>query len=90
MMKPSQEHPRCVCHPLEVGARNQIGFRWSSTTLLKRAMTLGGLLLVAVLSTSTALKADPPWYDDRRDLLWYKDDVQDLRSVKTERDWLDA
>ena len=42
-------------------------------------------ILFAAIGRSSA--ADPPWYDDRNDLLWYKDDNAKLQPVKTERDW---
>ncbi len=46
------------------------------------------LILVVVLTAiGRSAAADPPWYDDRKDLLWYKDDAGKLQSVKTEKDW---
>jgi dienelactone hydrolase/outer membrane protein assembly factor BamB len=38
-------------------------------------------------TVSKCAATDPPWYDDRIDLLWYKDDAGRLRQVKTEADW---
>ncbi|MFO0878171.1 MAG: alpha/beta hydrolase family protein [Gemmataceae bacterium] len=49
-------------------------------------VVLAGIFLAALMSNSTTA-ADPPWYDDRKDLLWYKDDAGKLQPVKTERDW---
>ena len=34
------------------------------------------------------LAGDPPWYDNRTDLLWYKDDQGRLQRVKSAQDWV--
>src|SRR4051812_36258114 len=47
------------------------------------------LLLVAclLLPADRCWAADAPWYEDRKDLLWYKDDRRQLQPVKGEQDW---
>lgn len=43
--------------------------------------------LFAVLATCSAFSAEPPWYDDRRDLLWFQDDAGRLQPVRSPEDW---
>jgi dienelactone hydrolase len=57
------------------------GLPWS-------ARKSAAVFLVVLFTTSTALKADPPWYDDRHDLLWFRDDAGRLQPVQSEQDWL--
>ena len=46
------------------------------------------LILAPLLAAPVPrVAADPPWYDDRKDLLWYKDDAGKLQPVKTAKDW---
>lgn len=51
-------------------------------------MKLPLLILIIVLAvTGRGFAADPPWYDDRKELLWYKDDSGKLQPVKSEQEW---
>ena len=45
------------------------------------------IVFAAFFSVATVVKADPPWYDDRKDLLWFKDEQGKLQPVKTAQDW---
>jgi dienelactone hydrolase len=45
------------------------------------------ILLAALLFASSTLKAAPPWYDDRHDLLWFQDSAGELQPVKSEQNW---
>lgn len=52
---------------------------------MKHALTLLAALLLAVEARCQA--GDPPWYDDRKDLLWYQDEEGKLQPVKSEQHW---
>jgi dienelactone hydrolase len=45
------------------------------------------LVFTILLAIGRSPAAEPPWYDDRKDLLWYKDEAGKLQPVKTEADW---
>ncbi len=53
--------------------------------MTKQTFTLLTALLLAAEACCQA--ADPPWYDDRQDLLWYQDEQGKLQPVKSEQDW---
>ncbi|MFM7058753.1 MAG: alpha/beta hydrolase [Planctomycetota bacterium] len=48
------------------------------SALLILSLSLPGVFLAV---------ADPPWYDDRKNLLWFQDEAGQLQPVLTERDW---
>ena len=45
------------------------------------------LAISLLIVTGLAGAVEPPWYDDRQDLLWYHDEAGKLQPVKSEQDW---
>ena len=45
------------------------------------------LATLLILDTAQCLAEDSPWYNDRKDLLWYKDDTGSLQPVKSQEEW---
>ena len=45
------------------------------------------LAVACILACEADPVVPPPWYEDRADLLWYKDQAGKLQPVRTEADW---
>lgn len=68
-------------------SRSRTGNRSFSPWAKKERMHATLILLTALLCAASNLQAEPPWYDNRHDLLWYQDHDGELRPVQSEQDW---